>query len=82
MRILLIHYDIQKSDTEYPQLIPILTGLGARRLTPGAWALKTDRSLADVRDEIQICMVPGDRFVIAEITDWRTIGTLSKIDEL
>ena len=79
----LIHYDLpQKPDVEYPELIPILTRLGAKRLTANAWAVRTEKGVAGIRDEIQICALPGDRFVIAQITEWRTIGTYARIDEL
>lgn len=83
MAIFLIHYDLpQKPDVDYPELIPKLTNLGAKRLTATAWALRTEMGVADLRDEIQICALPGDRFVIAQITEWRTIGTYARIDEL
>lgn len=83
MPIFLIHYDLhQKPDVEYPELIPILTRLGAKRLTATAWAVGTDVGIAELRDEIQICALPGDRFVIAQISDWRTMGTFTRIDEL
>ena len=82
MSLFLIHYDLpQKPDVEYPELIPILTRLGARRITATAWAVKTDRSITEVRDELVICALPGDRFVIAEISDWRASGTMSRIEE-
>ena len=81
MPIILIHYDLQqRPDVEYPDLIPILTGMGARRLTASTWFVATDRGVADVRDEVQICALPGDRFVIAEITEWRTMSTLNRIE--
>ena len=83
MPILLIHYDLlQKPDVEYPTLIPTLTRLGATRLTSTAWAVRTDMSVADLRDEIELCAVQGDRFVIAELSEWRTMGTLARIDDL
>ena len=83
MPVYLIHYDLpQKPDVEYPELIPILTRLGAKRLTANAWAVRTEKGVAAIRDEIQICALPGDRFVIAQITEWRTIGTYARIDEL
>jgi hypothetical protein len=83
MTTFLIHYDLQqKPDVEYPDLIPILTRLGAKRLTATAWALGTNMGIADLRDEIQICALPGDRFVIAQISDWRTMGTINRIEEL
>ena len=83
MPIFLIHYDLpQKPDLDYPELIPILNRLGAKRLTSTAWAVRTDIGIAELRDEIQICALPGDRFVIAEIGEWRTIGTYTKIDAL
>lgn len=83
MPILLIHYDLlQKPDVEYPTLIPTLTRLGATRLTSTAWAVRTDMSVADLRDEIQLCALQGDRFVIAQLSAWRTMGTLAKIDDL
>jgi hypothetical protein len=82
MPIFLIHYDLpQKPDVEYPELIPILTRLGAKRLTATAWAVRTEKSLTELRDEIVICALPGDRFVIAELSQWRTMGTLARIDE-
>lgn len=81
MPFFLIHYDLpQKPDIEYPELIPILTRLGAKRLTATAWAVQIDMTIAALRDEIQICALPGDRFVIAQISDWRTMGTFNKID--
>jgi hypothetical protein len=83
MPTFLIHYDLQqKPDVEYPDLIPILTRLGAKRLTATAWALVTNIGIADLRDEIQICALPGDRFVIAQISDWRTMGTINRIEEV
>jgi hypothetical protein len=82
MPIFLIHYDLpQKPDVEYPELIPILTRLGAKRLTATAWAVRTEKSLTELRDEIVISALPGDRFVIAELSQWRTMGTLARIDE-
>lgn len=83
MPVFLIHYDLlQKPDVEYPTLIPTLARLGATRLTSTAWAVRTDMSVAELRDEIQLCAVQGDRFVIAQLSEWRTMGTLSKIDDL
>ena len=83
MAIYVVHYDLpQKPDVEYPELIPILTRLGARRLTPTAWALRSDMGIAALRDEIQICALPGDRFVILQVSGWRTMGTFSRIDEI
>ena len=83
MPIFLIHYDLpQKPDVDYPELIPILTRLGAKRLTRTAWAVQTGMRLTELRDEIQICALPGDRFVIARIGEWRTMGTFNKIDDL
>jgi hypothetical protein len=83
MPLFLIHYDLpQKPDVEYPELIPILTRLGATRISATAWALKTDRSITEIRDEIVICALPGDRFVVAQLADWRSLGTLARLDEL
>ena len=83
MTVFLIHYDLlQKPDVEYPTLIPTLTRLGATRLTSTAWAVRSDTSVADLRDEIQLCALQGDRFVIAQLSEWRTMGTLAKIDDL
>jgi hypothetical protein len=81
--LFLIHYDLlQKPDVEYPTLIPTLTRLGAKRLTSTAWAVRADMSVAELRDEIQLCAVQGDRFVIAQVGEWRTIGTMNRIDDL
>ena len=81
--VLLVHYDLlQKPDVEYPTLIPTLERLGARRLTSTAWAVRAEISAAQLRDEIQLCALQGDRFVIAELREWRTIGTLYRIDDL
>jgi hypothetical protein len=83
MAVFLIHYELlQKPDVEYPTLIPTLERLGARRLTATMWVLKGDGGVAHVRDAIQLCALQGDRFVVAEVQDWRTIGTLNRIDEL
>ena len=83
MPIFLIHYDLpQKPDVEHPDLIPILTRIGAKRLTATAWAVETDMELTAIRDELQLCILPGDRMVIAQISEWRAMGTMSKIDEL
>jgi len=83
MRVFLIHYDLlQKPDVEYPTLVPTLTRLGATRLTSTAWAVRTDMSVAELRDEIQHCALQGDRFVIAQLSEWRTMGTLARIDDL
>ena len=38
--------------------------------------------IAAIRDELQICMLPGDRLVIAQINEWRAMGTMNKIDAL
>ena len=79
----LIHYDLlQKPDIEYPTLIPTLTRLGAARLTSTAWAIRAEMGVAELRDAIQLCAVQGDRLVIAQLSEWRTIGTLSRIDDL
>jgi hypothetical protein len=81
--IFLILYDLpQKLDVDYPQLIPMLTRLGAKRLTATAWAVRTSMPKAELRDEIQINALPGDRFVIAQISDWRSMGTINRIDDL
>jgi hypothetical protein len=83
MPIFLILYDLpQKPDVDYPLLIPILTRLGAKRLTATAWAVRTGMPITELRDEIQINALPGDRFIIAQISDWRSMGTINKIDEL
>jgi hypothetical protein len=83
MPVFLIHYDLlQKPDVEYPTLIPTLTRLGAKRLTSTAWAVRSDIGVADLRDEIQLCAVQGDRFVIAQMSECRTIGTMHRIDDL
>jgi hypothetical protein len=83
MPLYLVHYDLQyRPDVEYPLLIPTLNRLGARRITATAWAVRSDMKLGDLRDEVQISAMPGDRFVIVEISDWRAMGTLSRIDEL
>ena len=82
MSMFLIHYDLlQKPDVEYPTLIPALTRLGARRLTASAWVVRTDMGVAELRDEIEPCAVQGDRFVIAQLSAWCTMGTLNSIDE-
>ena len=82
MPVFLIHYDLlQKPDVEYPTLIPTLTRLGARRVTASAWVVRTDMGVAELRDEIEPCAVQGDRFVIAQLSEWRTMGTLNSIDE-
>jgi hypothetical protein len=81
--VFLIHYELlQKPDTEYPALIPTLTRLGAVRLTGSAWAVRADMSVAQVRDEIQLCALQGDRFVVAELSEWRTMSTLNRIDDV
>jgi hypothetical protein len=81
--VFLIHYELlHKPDTEYPALIPTLTRLGAVRLTSSAWAMRADMSVAQVRDEIQLCALQGDRFVVAELSEWRTMSTLNRIDDL
>ncbi len=83
MGVFLIHYELlHKPDTEYPALIPTLTRLGAVRLTASAWAMRADMSAAQVRDEIQLCALQGDRFVVAELSEWRTMSTLNRIDDL
>jgi hypothetical protein len=83
MPVFLIHYDLlQKPDVEYPTLVPTLTRLGAKRLTSTAWAVRADLKVAELRDEIQLCAVQGDRFVIAQLSEWRTMGTLNRIDDL
>jgi hypothetical protein len=83
MPIFLIHYDLpMKPDVEHPELIPILTRIGAKRLTATAWAVRTEMEITAMRDELQLCIMPGDRLVIAQITDWRAMGTMSKIDAL
>jgi hypothetical protein len=38
--------------------------------------------VAELRDEIQLCALQGDRFVVAEISEWRTMSTLNRIDDL
>ena len=81
--VFLVHYDLlQKPDVEYPTLIPTLTRLGAQRLTSTAWALRADVGVAQLRDEIQLCALQGDRFVVAELREWRTMSTLNRIDDL
>lgn len=81
--VLLVHYDLlQKPDVEYPTLIPTLERLGAKRLTSTAWAVRAEIGVAQLRDEIQLCALQGDRFVVAELREWRTIGTLNRIDDL
>jgi len=83
MAIFLIHYDLpQKPDVEHADLIPILTRIGAKRLTATAWAVRTEMELTAIRDELQLCILPGDRLVIAQISQWRAMGTMSKIDAL
>ena len=83
MPIFLVHYELQqKPDVEYPHLIPTLTKFDARRLSASAWALRSDKAITELRDEIQISALPGDRFVIAEISDWRSSGTISRIDDI
>ena len=83
MATFLIHYDLPlKPDVEHPELIPILTRIGAKRLTATAWAVRTEMKIAAIRDELQICMLPGDRLVVAQITEWRAMGTMSQIDAL
>lgn len=83
MPLFLVHYDLlQKPDVEYPALIPTLTRLGARRLTSTAWIVRTAMSVAELRDEIQLSALQGDRFVVVEVNAWRTIGTLSRIEDL
>ena len=56
--------------------------LGAVRLTASAWAMRAEMSVAQVRDEIQLCALQGDRFVVAELSEWRTMSTLNRIDDL
>jgi hypothetical protein len=81
--LFLIHYDLpQKPDVEHPDLIPILTRIGARRITATAWAVRTEMELTAIRDELQLCILPGDRLVIAQISEWRAIGTMTKIDRV
>jgi len=81
--VFLVHCDLlQKPDVEYPTLIPTLTRLSARRLTSTAWALRADIGVAQLRDEIQICALQGDRFVVAELREWRTMSTMNRIDDL
>ncbi len=83
MPVFLIHYDLlQKPDVEYPTLVPTLTRLGARRLTSTAWTVRADMGVAELRDEIEPCALQGDRFVIAQVSEWRTVGTLSRIDDV
>jgi hypothetical protein len=81
MAVFLVHYELlQKPDVEYPTLIPILTRLGGKRLTSSAWVVHAETTVAELRDEIQSCALQGDRFVIAQLSDWRTMGTLNRID--
>jgi len=83
MAVFLIHYDLlQKPDVEYPALVPTLDRLGARRLTSTAWVVRSDLDVASVRDAIELCALQGDRFVIAQLSEWRTIGTINRIDDL
>ena len=83
MSVFLIHYELlHKPDTEYPALIPTLTRLGAVRLTASAWAMRANMSVAQLRDEIQLCALQGDRFVVAELSEWRTMSTLNRIDDV
>src|SRR5438034_1378648 len=61
MAIFLIHYDLpQKPDVEHADLIPILTRIGAKRLTATAWAVRTEMELTAIRDELQLCILPGE----------------------
>ena len=83
MPIFLIHYDLpQKPDVEHPDLIPILTRIGAKRLTATAWAVRTEVELTAIRDQLQLCIFPGDRLLIAQISEWRAIAMMAPIDEL
>ena len=83
MPIFLIHYDLPvKPDVEHPDFIPILERTGAKRLTATAWAVRTEMEITSIRDALQQCLMPGDRLVIAQITEWRAMGTMSKIDAL
>ena len=82
MPVFLIHYDLlQKPDVEYPTLIPTLTRLGAKRLTSTAWVVRAEMGVAELRDEIQLCTLQGDRVLIAQLSEWRTIGTLNRIED-
>jgi len=82
MAVFLVHYELlQKPDVEYPTLLPILERLGGRRLTSSAWVVHAEMTVAQLRDEIQLCALQGDRFVIAQLSEWRTMGTLNRIDE-
>jgi hypothetical protein len=81
MAIFLIHYDLPvKPDLEHPDLIPLLTRIGAKRLTATAWAVRTEMEITTIRDELQLCFMPGDRLIVAQITDWRAMGTMSRIE--
>jgi hypothetical protein len=83
MPVFLVHYELlQKPDVEYPALIPSLERLGATRLTASMWALRAEMSVAALRDEIQQSAIQGDRFVIAQVSEWRTMGTLNRIDDI
>ena len=83
MAVFLIHYDLlQKPDVEYPTLIPTLTRLGAKRLTATAWVVRAEMGVAELRDEVQLCAVQGDRFVFAQLSEWRTMGTLNGMDDV
>ncbi len=77
----LIHYELfAKPDVEYPDLIPTLEHLGAKRITGSSWAVATEIGIAELRDRLQLNVLPGDRFVFARIDDWRTIGTMARIE--
>jgi hypothetical protein len=83
MAIFLIHYDLySRPDVEYPTLIPKLEKLGAKRLTSSTWAVKTEKPIAELRDEVEICALTGDRILIAALEDWRTVNTMVSLDSI
>jgi len=77
MKTYLISYDLDKPGQNYQALIGRLTALGAFRVLMSQWALKSDRTSVQVRDDLKMCIDANDRLLVTLVTDWASYNIIS-----
>lgn len=72
MPLFLISYDLIRPEKDYPDLIATLRNIGARRVLPSEWLIKSSMDVNDVFDRVWIGgnMNARDRLLVTQVSGW------------
>ena len=75
MAKLLITYDLDGTEKDYPKVWEYLKKLGAKRALESVWLAKTDKTCKAVRDDLKKLIDSDDRLFVCRFDDnWASVN--------